>query len=380
MLADFLTQAVRDKPHTALPPRLLLGRTRQGCAVKGEVGLVEITRQIARIAAQDLQHRIVLKDVQRRFAIELGFAGDRAGLRDQIGRAPRDAQRLHILRPGKARCLGGEIARHPLVIGLVRIAALDAGPMHTRQRLFEVEDGRCPGFRIGLARQRQHLGEIGLIGGADRRQLGVVLQIIVTVGQAQAALPDVRDIGVGRLVVLTDIDAERRTDALTLELGHLDGQRVAAVGRLDGVQPRLDRGRPLRVDGSLVHEAGIEVAGLVPRLLGGFVKDGAGLLQRAILQDMEHAVRRTIGGNRRVLVPGAVRIVEEVVARLHRRIAASHVETEIADLGTVLGIGLDRPDRRLVDGVPGLGGDGGNGGREKGGDQQRAHLNSRKGH
>ena len=31
------------------------------------------------------------------------------------------------------------------------------------------------------------------------------------------------------LVVLTDIDAEGRADALPLKLGHFDGQRVAAL-------------------------------------------------------------------------------------------------------------------------------------------------------
>ena len=91
---------------------------------------------------------------------------------------------------------------------------------------------------------------------------------------------------------------------------------------------------------------------------------------------MEHAIGRAIGGDRRRLVPGAVRIIEEVVPRLHRGVAPRHVETEIADLGAVLGIGLDRADGGLVDRRLGLGDGGGNGGSEKSSDQDRAHLSS----
>ena len=74
-------------------------------------------------------------------------------------------------------------------------------------------------FGVRLPCQRQHLGEISRIGGADRGHFRVVEQIHVAVGQTGAALENLENIGIRIFVVLSDKAAEERTDAIARVLG-----------------------------------------------------------------------------------------------------------------------------------------------------------------
>ncbi len=81
--------------------------------------------------------------------------------------------------------------------------------MRGRERLFEFEN--CLRTRVGIvafADQAEHLGDVRLIGGADRIELGIGFHIIIAVGQRDAALTDVDDIDVGRLFILIDEEAD----------------------------------------------------------------------------------------------------------------------------------------------------------------------------
>src|SRR3546814_4081400 len=102
-------------------------------------------------------------------------------------------------------------------------------PARGRVRLLEIEHraGTCLG--IALTGERQHLGEIRLVGGARLIELGIGLQIIIAIGHAEARLVYGDDIAIGMLVVLTDTqaaqiaDADARSEEHTAELQSLMG-------------------------------------------------------------------------------------------------------------------------------------------------------------
>src|SRR3546814_2461129 len=118
------------------------------------------------------------------------------------------------------------------------------------------------------------------------------------------------------LVVLTDTQAEQIADADARQLAHLGGERGLIVYGLDRGEPGLDRLGALRGDRGLVHETRVEIADLRAGLLLGRLQNAAGALERKILERVEHAVARTVGGDRRLRLPRAVAIAVENAARL----------------------------------------------------------------
>ena len=271
---------------------------------------------------------MVLQHADRRGADQLCDAGDGARLRHdqridgradalQIGDEVETRRALHQLRD-----------RH-LVIGLVGVAAVDAAPTDLSDLRFEIDDrlGALGGIR--LACQRQHLGQVRLIGGLF---LGVLLlQVIVAIGEAEARLAHLDDIGFGGLVVLADTAAERNGDAVTVRLR--EQRSVVRLGRaLDRVEPRLDRRKALRLDRAGVEIGGIGRADLGARLLGRGLQNAPGAIARQIGERIERAEARLVGRDRGRLRPGAVGVIIEVVARRDAAVHARFVEAEGADL------------------------------------------------
>src|SRR3546814_11766241 len=101
------------------------------------------------------------------------------------------------------------------------------------------------------------------------------------------------------LVVLIDTQAEQIADADARQLAHLGGERGLIVYGLDRGEPGLDRLGALRGDRGLVHETRVEIADLRAGLLLGRLQNAAGAPERKILERVEHAVARTVGGDRR---------------------------------------------------------------------------------
>src|SRR5207249_4262181 len=66
---------------------------------------------------------------------------------------------------------------------------------------------------------------------------------------------------------------------------------------------------------------------------GGLLDDLAHPLLRELIELVERAVARVIGGNGERVVPAAVRVGEEVISGLQVAIASGQVEAEVPDRG-----------------------------------------------
>ena len=331
-LADFLAQRFLEEGDAALPALLAFGRARQGGAVEGEIGVGDRIGQIVGIGVQAGQQQPVLEHLDRRLANQRRFARDSARLRHQ--------------QAGRLQIVGGIIAgkvetgrrllqlrqRH-LVIGLVGVTAVDLSPMNLGDLRFERHQRGGARLGVAFARQGEHLFQMSDIGGADRGHLLALVEIIVAIGQAQAALHHREDVGFGVLVVLAHIEAEGPANAGAGGLGRDLGVAGMVLHRVNLGDPGLDRRHALRFDRRLVHIGGIGVADLAGRIaLRGF-EDALGPLARQVVQDVERAIVGFVGGDRRVLRPGAIGIVVEVVARLHRLVHAAFVKAVAAISG-----------------------------------------------
>ena len=174
---------------------------------------------------------------------------------------------------------------------------------------------------VGFAGQRQRRwSDARDILGANVDHLRLVEQIIVAVGHAEAALEHDGDIASLLLVVLADRPPNRPADAVArrpwrsaphsraLLRSAADLVRATA-GTAPGPWPRP---RPRR--GSWRKRCRSCCRGPWPLL-----DDVAGALLRQVVELGEHAVVRLVGGDRRVLRPGAVGELVEIVARQDAR-------------------------------------------------------------
>ena len=336
-LADFLTQRFLEEGHAALPTFLALGRARQGGAEKGEIGAGDIVGQIVGIAVDATQQQAVLQHADRRLGNQRCFAGDGGGLGDQQvgGLEANGAEIGGEVETGRGLLQRGEAH---LVIGLVRVAAVDLGPVDLGDLGLECHQRGGARLGIGFAQQGQHLFEMRDIGGADRRHLLALVEIIVAVGQAQATLHHREDVGFGILVVLADIEAERAAHAGARRLAGQGGIGLQILDRADLGQPGLDRGKALRLDRSRIQIGRIGDADLAVGIGLGAVQYLAGALLRQFIQHGEGAIVGLVRRDRRVLQPGAVGIFIEIVAGLDRTVHAGGVEA-VSAIGRLGGRG-----------------------------------------
>ena len=161
----------------------------------------------------------------------------------------------------------------------------------------------------------------------------VFLEVIVAIGQAEAAL--VEDPDVSRRVsrVLSHAEGEARVHAREMQLGK-DGRKV--VGRLQLRDRRENRGERRRAGllaGRCVHAGRVEVRDLLlgrtlrpVRFLGGLLENLLHDVAVAVGELFEAAVARAVGGNRVRFQPRAVRVEVEVFARLHGEVHVRRVD------------------------------------------------------
>ena len=192
------------------------------------------------------------------------------------------------------------------------------------------------GGGVAFAIELEHGRDVLLEFVADALHARVLRDVVVLLGQAQAALTRVRDDAIGVLEVRAGPDAERSQTVRLLQ----DRERRRQVGR------RLDRGDPRhrRLDGLRAErfdrrgvEAGREKCAdleLVRRRLGlaGLEVARRGLDDLAhdrlvlVLQLVERAPLAVLRGNRCVLEPPAVGERVEVGARRAGRVEIGAVE------------------------------------------------------
>ncbi len=210
--------------------------------------------------------------------------------------------------------------------------------MSLRDRLLEVVDRRRPRVGTGHAGEAEHRGDVRDVFRPRLDELRRVDEIVIAVGHAEPALAQPDHVAVGLLRVLLDADLERSVDADALVGPERAGEVGAAGDGGDPVERRLQRGEALRLDRRLVHEGRIEGAD-APRIGVGrrtgprrILDDRARPVARQVVEDLEAAEARPVGGDRGPLRPAAVGVGVEIVARPDRPVHAGGVEAERAIL------------------------------------------------
>ena len=172
-----------------------------------------------------------------------------------------------------------------------------------------------------------------------RAQLAVdrlVLEVVVTVGQAQAALRQDDHVVVRILLIRGHAEAQRRAQA---EVGAAHERRHVRVapGGGDGVEPGLRGCEAEALDGRGVEVAAVVVADLLRDAAGRgagrqCLDDGAHLLVRALAELLERAPARVVGRDLLAVEPVPFRVAIEVIAGLDGRVARAEVEAPRRDL------------------------------------------------
>ncbi len=247
-LGDVIGQDRCGEVGRALPALLLLRDSRQGGAEECEMLLVERRGQDVRKAVDAADQKLVLEHTDRRLGDQGRNAGDGAWLCDKHVRQVGRSHARKISCEVEARSLLSKFGKRQLVIGLVGVTAFGVGPVHLCDRGFERDDRLGAGRRIGLAGQRQDVGEVLFISCLRLCQLGIGREIIVAVRHAEPALEQVHRIGVGILVILPDKAAEGHADTIAVGLGCKRGIARPRLQLPDLVEPRFDRREPPGLD------------------------------------------------------------------------------------------------------------------------------------
>ena len=115
----------------------------------------------------------------------------------------------------------------------------------------ESEDASGAGLGFGEAGEAEHGGDVGLVLGADVLHAVGVGEVVVAVGQLDAALKKVGGVVVGVVEAGGDPEAE---DVGGVEVGVVEGVDIGAEGQAEGV------GELARcVDGGDLGEVGLEM-------------------------------------------------------------------------------------------------------------------------
>ncbi len=330
-LADRLAHRIVERAHRAFPARpFRLGAAHRD-VVELEARVAHVGRQLERHRVHQVHAQVGLPDVQR-----LGL--DELVQRPEIARlADRDEGRVDQLAshqvglPVDVGRLGGDLRHRHRVVGLDRIAVGLLRPLDARDPGLQVHDRGGLHRRVLAALRGQQRAQVGDVGLARLGETLVLLQVVVAIAEAESALShagriDRRILGVG-----ADAQAHRQVD----EGRPRAHQRGEILARLDGVdlrQVRPQRTHAGGVDGGRVHVAGVEVADLgVDRAHGlrlgrQSLDDRLHALVGQVVELREGAVVGLVGGDRRVLQPGAVHREEQAVLRTHAGVHAGLVQ------------------------------------------------------
>ena len=342
-LAERFADGIIEQMHASCSAVELLCIALNHRAVEGKVGIIKALGQVSRERVQIVHSQIVTPHRHRRRRENLGEQRKRTLLRhDDLALAVRRGQRDVGL--GK-ECIPREfwskflqVRNGHRIVDLVLIAAVLVGPLHLRDlNLERVDFGRA---RIGVrgAGERQHLGEVFLVGFLRGHDFLVGLQIVVAVGHAEAALIQVDRIGVRILVIRADADIVD-TSGLAPDRTHGARDIRARFQMGEIVEVRLHRREAVRFDLLLIHEGVVEVSQLllfvvelVIRLGFQLGHDLAHLFFALDAQILEGARAGAVRRNLRRLHPASVDVQKEVVTGLHTLIHGGEVDAPRAIL------------------------------------------------
>ena len=217
--------------------------------------------------------------------------------------------------------------RH-LVVAPVGVAQVDPAQRALGQGGLELQHRGGPGLGDlgGVAQELQHAGDMGGVLPAQLPGLRVVPEIVVALGQAEPALPQLGDFPAAVAVVRAAPELESRGHSQALQARDLAQHVSRSLEGVDPVEFEPQRSDAGRADRGPVHAAGEEVAHhLLDRRT--LVVQGAGALAEQVqvlliaLQEFVEGgpagIRR---GNRRPRDPSSVDVAVEIVLRLDRRI------------------------------------------------------------
>ena len=346
-LADRLAERVVDLVDRALPAVLLLRRARQRVAVEREMRVAPGLGQVRRRAIERMEREPVLPRIERLGGHQRREAADRIGLPDDEILLAREAGCVEEPVPVEAGSLAREIGALPRVRALLHVVGLLLRRMCACDRGFEREHARGLRIRVGDAREPEQLRRVRLVLLAQFGEASS-FEVEVAVGQAEAALHQVRRVAVGLVQVLRDPQAEQAIGVVVGRVEQVDvraqvrAERTrerGAVGECgDRVEFGLQRREAVLLDRGVVHERGVEVADAACVALRiGVVRcafdDRARVLLGLLDDHGEAAIARTIGRDLGVVEPGAVRELVEVVAWPRIAPHAGEVDAEAAERG-----------------------------------------------
>ena len=187
-----------------------------------------------------------------------------------------------VLVPAESGAERRQFLPADLVVDLLGIAPRNQVERTLGQGGFDLHHRGGIGLGLAglLAGQLQHALDVRHVFLAQLDGLGVVLQVVVAVGKAQAALIELRDHRVGVFEVLAGAELEQRPDANGVQVGDFFGDLRLVLEVADAVQFRLERREASGVDSLFVHAGGVVIADL----LGGGVAIGGGL--GGVFQDL----------------------------------------------------------------------------------------------
>ncbi len=328
-LADAFAEGAIDRSNAALPALALLLNARELLRIKGEARVVERLGQHGGMIGDEAEGEPFLPGRQRRRGEDLAGAGDGGGLghdhRLGVGETALGERRV----PVELRRKLDQLRTGHRIVDFVDVAAIRGGPLHLRELGLEHDDAVGCAFRIGQAGELLDGDDIAAIGGAVRLHLRIVFEIIFAARHPEARLTGEDGVDVRVLEIRAHADIDGAGEA------GLDEQRQQLVARLRGVdlgEVGLQRRGPGGIDRVRVDEARIIIADLLAemvaaRIAGELLDDLANVALGAVGQSDERTGRGTVGRDLGLLVPVAVDIGPEVVARLDR---AVHRRTIVA--------------------------------------------------
>ena len=354
-----MAEAVVDQMHRAGVAWKLLRLATQNLAVEIEIGVVEGFGQIGRHVVQVMHRQEIAPYGNRRRGEQLGEPGERGVLAHDDMAVTLRAFRGKTFggeerAPREARRIGREFGFRHRVVGFVRVSALDRGPMDLRDPGFQSEHRIAALLRILLAGQRQHRHEIFAIGIARLGEGGIVFQVIVAVRHAEAGLGDEHHILVRAFRVGVYEGAEEAVGR-NGGIAHRARDIVRRFQRCEPGEVLLGRREAALFDLRGIHEGVIEIADfllLIGELrIGLRFQPGHDVLHAFFAEDLQ-VLERSGGGavrrDHRVLEPGAVGVVEEVVAGFYGFVHAGQIDAPGAEGGLCrrLGVGSGKQARQ----------------------------------
>ncbi len=278
-----------------------------------------------------------------------GDPADRLGLPDAEQGLAFEARGREKGGPVQAGGPGGQLGAAPALVGLGVVLAGHRVEVGLGDGRFQRQHAGGAGVRVLQPGQGEHLGGVGLEGGAGFGEAGGRVEVVVGAGHAQPALEQVGDVAGGLVGVLADPGPEQVGGVVTSIIKGIDvgaqgaaklaGQRALAGDQQNPLKIALNRRQAALLDSRLVQIGLVEVARLLLGRalrrggLGQALELGAQARRGLLVQDVEGAPARFVGRDLGGLGPGSVGVGVEVVAGLHRAVHARGVEAVVADLG-----------------------------------------------